>query len=122
MNNPFPAATTERQRAALQDFTARLHQQMSKQIVATLLIGSVARGDFGPGSDIDVFVIGENVDTAFKASVWAIGSDVSLAHNVLLNIHIQSRARWDKMRRERSLLWQTVQREGIALTPAAVQN
>jgi predicted nucleotidyltransferase len=82
-----------------------------------LLIGSVARGDFGLDSDIDVAVVAKSADTGFKWDAWDIGAQVSLAHDVILNIHIYSERRWAEMRQNRSALWRNIERDGIDLAP-----
>ena len=117
MKTELAPQTTYNQRQAILEFDERLHRSQSDRIVTSILIGSVARGAFTGDSDIDILVAAERADTEFKSDVWGIGSDVSLEHNVVFNVHIYSHARWDRMRRENSALWQAVQREGIELTP-----
>jgi predicted nucleotidyltransferase len=117
MRTEWTAAITTTQRRAILDFLERLHNVHCAGIGQVFLIGSVARGDFTPHSDIDLLVVSESADTQFKSDVWGIGSDVSLDYDVVLNVHIYSRARWDNMRRENSMLWKTAQHEGIELTP-----
>jgi len=93
---------------------------MGRRIHKIILIGSVARGDFGRDSDIDIVVVADGVNVDFKCDVWDLGARVSLAHNVILNIHIYSSARWASMQRERAAFWVHVERDGIDLTPEPV--
>ena len=111
--------TTLQQRQAIQDFVRQLHAAMRDRILNVVLIGSVARGDYDPDSDIDVAVVAKDVDTDFKWEVWGIGAQVSLAHGVVLNVHLYSDLRWAEMRQSRNAPWRNIERDGIDLTPAA---
>ena len=111
----FALRTTPEQHRAVLEFAQKVRQTKDGRILKTILIGSVARGDFGPDSDIDIVVVAEGVDTDFKCDVWDIGADVSLARSVVLNVHIYSHARWARMQQENTAFWRNVQRDGIDL-------
>ena len=93
MKTELMPGTTSQQRQAALDFARQLRVAKGDRVVKVLLIGSVARGDFGADSDIDVAVVARSVDTSFKWDVWGIGAQVSLAQGVVLNVHIYSEAR-----------------------------
>ena len=120
MKKEFARSTTSTQRQAILEF-ARLSREFNGgRILKIILIGSVARGDFGPDSDIDLVVVAESVDTDFKCELWDIGARVSLAHSVILNVHIYSLARWIKMQQEKNALWRNIARDGIDLMPEPI--
>ncbi|MBI3760468.1 MAG: nucleotidyltransferase domain-containing protein [Chloroflexi bacterium] len=120
MKSYFDVRTTAVQRQAALEFARQVREAKGDRILRTILIGSVARGDFGPDSDIDILVVAEGVDSDFKCDMWDIGADVSLARNVILNVHIYSRARWDKMQKEETVFWQNAQRDGIDIAPEPI--
>ncbi len=120
MKKEFAPRTTPEQRQAVLDFARQARETKGDRILNIILIGSVARGDFGPGSDVDIVLVAESADTDFKCDVWDIGAQVSLAHDVILNVHIYSRARWDQMKHDKAALWQDIERDGIDLTPEPI--
>lgn len=67
-----------------------------------------------------MLVVADEVSTEFKWSVWTIGSRVSLEHDVILNLHIKSRARWETMRAEGEARWSNIEREGVELMPPII--
>ena len=95
----------------------RLTHRYNGQIVRAFLFGSVARGEAGADSDVDILLIAENPDSNFKWEARGIAARVSLEHDVLFNLHIYSRARWSEMEREQSSLQRNVWGEGIDLRP-----
>ena len=119
MKTEFASGMTLQQRHAVLDFVRQLRTAKGDRVLKVLLIGSVARGDFASDADIDVAVVAKGVDTRFKWDVWDIGAQVSLAHDVILNVHIYSDARWAEMRQNQNALWQNIERDGIDLVPAA---
>ena len=120
MKKEFALRTTPEQRRAVLDFAQQARKAKGERILKIILIGSVARGDFGPDSDVDIVVVAESVDTDFKCEVWDIGARASLAHSVVLNVHIYSRTRWVKMRQEKNALWRNIERDGIDLMPEPI--
>ncbi len=62
--------TTTRQselRAAAEDFARRVRATLGDRVDSIVLYGSVARGDAGPDSDVDVLVVGSGDDGIGKA-------------------------------------------------------
>jgi predicted nucleotidyltransferase len=115
MKTDWPVHVPPPQREAIEEFVRRLYATYNGRIVLTALFGSVARGDFTPDSDVDMLVVADEISTEFKWSVWTIGSRVSLDYDVILNVHIKSRARWEAMRAAGEALWRNIEREGVEL-------
>jgi len=115
MKTELPKAITAKQRLAIQKLMERLHAQYSERIRMTILFGSVARGDFRADSDIDMLIITDKVDSSFKWKVWEIGSDVSLECDVIFNLRVYPRTRWESLRAKQKPLWRNIEREGITL-------
>ena len=47
-------------RAVVEEFTQRVVSTLGDQVESVILYGSVARGDSGPESDIDILVVGND--------------------------------------------------------------
>jgi predicted nucleotidyltransferase len=102
---------------AVSECLSRLMDHLNGRLVEMHLFGSKARGDFMPDSDLDLLIILENDDWKTKDAVRFIAADVSLEYDVLINTHILSLARWERMVRQQATLWQEVQRDGVPLIP-----
>ena len=66
----------DRYRAAAEEFARRVTDALGEQVDSIVLYGSVARGEAGPQSDIDVLVVGPNT-TFFWNSVGEIAYDLT---------------------------------------------
>jgi predicted nucleotidyltransferase len=120
MKTEWPPQATPQQRAAVTDYAQRLLAKYGSRILRLTLFGSVARGDFAPYSDIDVLVVADEVSPDFKASVRKISYAVSLDRDVVLNVHVKARARWEAMRAKGEALWRNVERDGVDLFPQPI--
>ena len=74
----------EKEKQALQNFILELEARYCEH-PRVLLIGSKARGDSTPESDIDVLVILPREEPQIRRNVLTIASRVSLDFDVLLN-------------------------------------
>ncbi len=82
--------------------------------VMLYLFGSVARGDFGPESDIDVLVIidGE-VNIHLKEEVIDLAFEVGLECNVIFGVIVYSDNEWDSdLYKSMPIHW-AIDKEGI---------
>ena len=96
----------------------RLQEKYSHEILSAILFGSVARGDFTSDSDIDVLLVVEKLLPDLKWEMRRIASRVSLEHDVIFNLHFQSRKEWEQQEAEKRTLWRNVERDGVALMPS----
>ena len=116
MKTQWPKNANARQRAATDELLRRLYTQYPGRILETVLFGSVARGDFTADSDIDVLIIANQVNGNFKWDVWGIGARVSLEFDVIFNLRVYSRARWDSLRLNKRPLYLNIEQDGVELT------
>ena len=65
---------TETLRAAAEDFARRVRTALGDRVESIVLYGSVARGEAGPNSDVDVLVVG-SADDSIGREVRNIQSD-----------------------------------------------
>ena len=105
----------EHERAALRHFTQRLRDGFGSEIRRLVFFGSKSRGDFGPDSDLDLFIVLDDGDWSIKDRIRFVAADISLEYDVLLNTHILSRERWEELTRHRATLWREVERDGVPL-------
>jgi hypothetical protein len=105
-----------RERAALDEFKRRL-KELAEQLIDLALFGSKSRGDFGPDSDLDLFIVLEQCDWQVRDRIHLMGARVSLDYDVLINTHILGQEQWADMVRHRATLWRELQQDGVSLLP-----
>jgi len=73
-------------------------------------IGSYARGDWGVGSDLDLFILVERSDRPFgrRASRWD-----TTALPVPTDVWVYTREEWERMAAQGSRFYQEVTREAV---------
>lgn len=116
MKTEIPKEVPLQQRQALAELLRRLQVRYPGQIIASVLYGSVARGDFRADSDIDVLLVAKEVTADFKWEVRGLASRVSYEFDVIFNLHIYSQANWELQRTRQNTVWRNVEREGVALS------
>ncbi len=106
-----------RREAAIADFLRRLRSALEGHLVDVRLFGSVARGDAGPDSDIDILVVVQPDDDRARLERVAVDTafDVNLLHDVyisprVLTLGILADPVWGQ-----TPFLRAVQRESVAL-------
>ena len=103
-------------RAVVEEFTQRVVSTLGDQVESVILYGSVARGDDGPESDIDILVICP--DTKY---CWDVVSDVAddivyqNRYTLLVSEVCYSRADFVELRRIGAPFIKNVLDEGVPL-------
>jgi predicted nucleotidyltransferase len=93
-------------------FKSLISRRLSRY--SLILFGSRARGDADEQSDMDVLVIVEQKeDYELLMFVYDCAYEAGLEHNVLLNVVVVSRDRWENSPERSSLLAEAVRRDGI---------
>jgi predicted nucleotidyltransferase len=109
---------TASERTALETFIARLRQRYGDDLLHVVLFGSKARGDFDDESDLDLLIVVRIPDSDFWPN-WRHISDlaweVELAHDVVLTTIIRTPAEFRQMQRDRLLLYQNIEKDGMTL-------
>lgn len=100
---------------ALQILLERLKAELGDQLLEAVLFGSKARGDDHLESDIDVLIVVGADSWEIKDQILGIGADVSLEQDVLFNLFVRPKERWDYMAAIRYPLWQSIHQEGFNL-------
>lgn len=103
---------SERLRSLIAELRRRFEALYGPRLVRSVLFGSQARGDAGPGSDIDVLVVLEGPVRPGTEIVWTgeTTATMSLDNNVVISCTFIS---LDSFEREGSPLMINVRREGL---------
>jgi excisionase family DNA binding protein len=107
---------------AARHFIAAVEQLDPKErrsVVAVILFGSYARGDFGEHSDIDLLVIVRANTREIQRRVAELSSAAMEATDFeeFLSPLRMSLAHWRELKEERSPLFQQIEKEGVVLWP-----
>ena len=111
----LPYLTTN-ERAAITEYIAHIRSRFPDRIISVTLFGSKARGDAHAESDIDLLVLVDARDDAFRSELWRIASDVSLKYNVVLSARVFAQSLWAETRRIRPPMYRAVMADGVPLT------
>ena len=79
------AGLADNEQAALLDYLTRLREICGNRILRVILFGSKARGDSGPESDIDLFVVLQGELDGLKRTLIDLSYEISLNHGVVLS-------------------------------------
>ena len=112
---------TETLRAAAEDFARRVRTALGDRVDSIVLYGSVARGEAGPDSDVDVLVVG-SADVGIGREVRNIQSDQ--AHETGYKFFVETtaygRSEFLKYGRLGSPLIMNILEDGVVLYDAGV--
>lgn len=102
---------TERDRAILNQFAAKVRQQFSDaQIWA---FGSRARGDAQPDSDLDICVVVEKLDQNIREKISYIAWETGFDNDLLITTVKFSRQKFEDSPCSTSPLVRNILREGV---------
>lgn len=100
-------------KAAIKELKQRLTGRFGSDI-EVYLFGSVARGDFGSLSDIDILVlIAGQVNNSVEEEVFDLAYDVELKYSVIFGIVVYSKDFWNSQVASYMPLYKNVKREGM---------
>jgi len=103
------------ERAAIQEYLARIRALFPGRILSATLFGSKARGDANPESDVDLLLVVDSESWKFRSELWRVASDVSLEYNTVISVRVFAQNRWAETRRLRLPLYRAVAAEGVPL-------
>ena len=100
---------------AVQELKLEL-QKMFGEDIELRIFGSAVRGDYRKHSDIDVLVlIPGRVDNALEEKVFDAAYDSELKHGVIFGIIVYGREFWGSELAASMPLYQSIEREGVAV-------
>ena len=83
------------------------------KLKAVYLYGSYARGDYRPGSDVDVMILLKDYKNCKEQSkISQLASDVSLEYDVTVSCIFIKQIQWETANNERPLIY-NIHKEGV---------
>lgn len=101
---------TKNYRVTLRDLKEKLIDELGDKLDSLILYGSVARGDFGPESDIDILMILD--DSNLRDKVFGIAYDVDIKNDTVTVISIYTMSEVERNIKIGSPFFRNVLREG----------
>lgn len=99
----------------LRELRTRVDRELPGRVERIVLFGSVARGEAGEESDLDVLVIlRDPVIYAERAQVMDALTEIALPRGLIPSPVVLSASEWDELGRRESLFAAEVERDGIA--------
>ena len=103
------------EKKAVREFIKAVRMAFGDKIQRAALFGSKVRGDWTKYSDVDILLIVEDDSWAFRKAIIGIDSDIELKYDVLLDIRVISKARWQYMENIQAGLYQNISRDAVPI-------
>lgn len=103
----------ENERIALQKLK---HAIMAKyNLVEFKLFGSKVRGDSGPESDLDIFIVLDRVNWNIEKQIYELCFEIGLEHDVVFCPVIFSHTETESILTKITPFYQAVEKEGVSI-------
>ncbi|RJP28633.1 MAG: winged helix-turn-helix transcriptional regulator [Actinobacteria bacterium] len=108
----------------IQDLASRFFAAMGKDLVSTILFGSVARGEDVVGSDIDlILVVRDETDMeSLDERVSEISLEAAAAFGSPISPILLTETEYGQKKRSKNPFWKTVLEEGKEITPRELEE
>jgi predicted nucleotidyltransferase len=100
---------------ALRELKESLRTLLGDQLLKMLLFGSMARGDYGDESDIDVAIIIRGLTHELKQKILDTVAEVELKHLMPVSVLTLSEAEFDRLKSRERRIALDIEREGVPL-------
>jgi len=104
-----------REKKAVREFIKAVRTAYGDRIQRAALFGSKVRGDWTKYSDVDILLITDDDSWAFRKDIIGINSDIELKYDVLLDIRVISKARWQHMANIQAGLYQNISKDAVPI-------
>ncbi|MBI2459826.1 MAG: nucleotidyltransferase domain-containing protein [Parcubacteria group bacterium] len=100
---------------AIAYFKDRLARTLEDERPKLILFGSKARGDFKPGSDIDILIVLKRTTPEKRRLISDVATDIFLKQQVDISPHIYSSNEYKKLRSLETPFMLSVKQDGITI-------
>ncbi len=107
----LPADATARE--VLGRFCREAHRRAPGRVERVIVYGSMARGEAGPGSDLDLWVDWNGDEHEGRRILGDLGADLFLETGLLVSVHVVDAEHRRRLRELNASFYQCVQREGL---------
>lgn len=100
---------------AIKEFKKRLIDKFGVE-TETYLFGSVARGDYGAYSDIDILVLLPfEPNNSIEEEIFDLAYDIELEYNIVFGIIVYSKTFWNSGKANIMPLYKNIKKEGVCV-------
>jgi len=103
-------------REAIEDFLQRISERAGDRVREVILYGSMARGDAGPESDVDLLVVWDGARADARDVLSGTATDIFLRRGVDLSPHPVTLEHLADLRAMRTAFYEEVERDGVQLS------
>ena len=100
---------------AVKEFKDKLSSALGPKLKKLLLFGSKARGDFKPGSDIDVFILVDKSDINTRRLIASFTTDILINSNILLSPKIIEESHFNFLKQLKTAFAKNIEKDGIII-------
>ena len=101
--------------AILRELKRSLESFLGDQLISMVLFGSIARGDYGDESDIDVAVIVRGLTRKLKGQILDEVTELEFQHDMPLSVLVLSEEEFNRLKKRERRIALDIEREGISL-------
>jgi len=105
----------ENEKVALTELKVRVKELLSFKLLAIILYGSKARGDYDINSDIDIAIIVEGLTKELKSQILDIVTAIELEYLTPLSTLILSKEEFELLKSRERRIALDIEREGIEI-------
>ncbi len=99
----------------LRELKTSLESLLGDRLVNIVLFGSMARGDYHDGSDMDVAVIVRGLTRNLKSQILDQVAELEIEHHEPLSVVVFSEEEFDRLKKRERRIALDIEREGISL-------
>jgi uncharacterized protein len=109
-------------KAAIETYIQQITTQFPQEVVSITLYGSQARGDAGPESDIDLFVVVRSDTLGLREALADLAWEVQFEYDVVISDIICSLDQLHQMQTKQFPYYRGIEREGVLLWKTPLES